>query len=147
MSVRGFTLLEVLVALTIVGLGMLAVFTQAGQSTHVTVLMQERTLASWIAGNRITERAISRSWPDIGETGGELEYAGRQWRWRETVVATPSPALRRIDVAVALAARPDEVVHTTSAFLGEPPPPLLISPWVRDAVFEGDDPADGSAVQ
>lgn len=142
MSSRGFTLLEVLVALTIVGLGMLAVFTQAGQSTHATILMQERTLASWIAANQITEAGLSRTWPEVGERGGEVEYAGRRWRWRETVVATPSPALRRIDVTVALADRPDEVLHTASGFLGEPPPAQLLSPWVRGGVL--DDFEDGA---
>ncbi len=147
MSPRGFTLLEVLVALTIVALGMLAVFTQAGQSTHATVLIQERTLASWIAGNRITEVALSRSWPEIGERGGEVEYGGRRWRWREVVVATPSPALRRIDVSVALADRPDEVLHTASGFLGEPPPPMPVSPWVRGGVLDGNEALPEGAVQ
>jgi general secretion pathway protein I len=127
----GFTLLEVLVALVIVGLGMLAVFTQAGQSTFTTVLIQERTLAGWIAANRITELALEPAWPELGETGGEVDFADRRWRWQQRVVETLSPALRRVDVEVALLERPERVLHSASAFLGEPPPPALSSPWSR----------------
>jgi general secretion pathway protein I len=129
MRTRGFTLIEVMVALVIVGLGMMAVFTQAGQSTFATVLMQERTLASWIATNRITELALETSWPELGETGGEIEFGGRNWRWEQRIVATPSPALRRVDITVALLDTPGRGLHTASAFLGEPPPPQLGSPW------------------
>lgn len=144
MTGRGFTLLEVLVALVIVGLGMLAVFTQAGQSTFATVLIQERTLASWIAANRITELALEPAWPELGESGGEIEFAGRRWRWQQRVVATPSPALRRVDIEVALLDRPDQVLHSAAAFFGEPPPPGLFSPWSRSLPI---DEAPGGAVQ
>ncbi len=141
MNVRGFTLLEVLVALAIVALGMMAVFTQAGQSTFATIWVQERTLASWIASNRITELALSPNWPETGESGGEVEFAGRRWRWQEQITATPSAALRRVDVTVALASRPDETLHSAAAFLGQPPPPQLVSPWSRGT------PLDEGAVQ
>jgi general secretion pathway protein I len=120
---RGFTLIEVLVALAIVAVGMVGVFIQAGQATWSTVLMRDRVLASWIAANHITELGLQSQWPSIGESGGELEFAGRQWRWRAEVTATPSDALRRVDVHVAPASRPDDPIHTASGFLGRPPPP------------------------
>ncbi len=131
MNARGFTLIEVLVALAIVALGMMAVFTQAGQSTFATIFIQERTLASWIASNRLTELALSPSWPEPGESGGEVEFAGRLWRWQERIAETPSAAIRRVDVTVALAERPEEIIHNAAAFLGQPPPPQLVSPWSR----------------
>ena len=48
---RGFTLLEVLVALVIVGLGMIAVFGQISQSLTATARLRDKTLATWV-GNR-----------------------------------------------------------------------------------------------
>jgi len=126
---RGFTLLEVLVALAIVSLGMLAVFSQAGQSIQATVLMRDKTIASWIAMNRMTEIALDSGLPETGEGNGELEFAGRRWRWREEISETPAPAIRRVDISVSLERRPDETLHTLSGFLGRRPPAPATSPW------------------
>lgn len=126
---RGFTLIEVLVALAIVAVGMVGVFIQAGQATWATVLMRDRVLAGWIASNHITDLGLQAQWPSIGESGGEVEFAGRQWRWRAQVSATPSDALRRVDVDVSLADRPDDPIHTASGFLGQPPQPQPGPRW------------------
>lgn len=129
---RAFTLLEVLVALAIVAVGMVAVFTQAGQATHATALMRDKTMASWIAMNRMTEIALETGFPDPGEGGGELEFGDRRWLWREEISDTPSPAIRRVDIRVSLEQRPDRTIHTLSGFLGRRPPPAAVSPWAPD---------------
>ena len=55
---KGFTLLEVLVALAIIGLGMVAVFSQLNQSLLAASRLRDKTLASWIALDRITELRV-----------------------------------------------------------------------------------------
>jgi general secretion pathway protein I len=125
---RGFTLLEVLVALAIVALGMSAVFLQAGQSTTATVLVRDKVLAGWIAANRFNDLSLQSMPPAVGEMGGEVTYAGRQWRWRTQVSITPAVMLRA-DVEVALASAPDQILHTVSGFLGPALPPPAGLPW------------------
>ena len=84
----GFTLVEVLVALFVVTLGMTAVFMQLGQYSMNANFVREKTLASWIASNRLTEMSIQPNWPDIGEAEDTVEFANREWRLSITTSAS-----------------------------------------------------------
>src|SRR5687767_1083087 len=97
---RGFTLIEVVVALAILGIGMLAVFKTIGDTVHNVDELRDRSFAEWIADNRITEIRISGEMPSVEETTGEVEFAGRRWHWVTTVSQTQVQGLRRIDVRV-----------------------------------------------
>ena len=97
---RGFTLVEVLVALAIVSIGMLAVFKVIGDTAHNVAYLRDRSFAAWIADNRITELRLSGEMPSVDETKGDLEFAGRRWHWVQKVATTPVDGLRRIDVSV-----------------------------------------------
>lgn len=143
--VRAFTLLEVLVALAIVAVGMVAVFVQAGQATHATALMRDKSMASWIAMNRMTEISLEAGFPDPGEGGGTVEFGDRRWLWREEISDTPSPAIRRVDIRVSLENRPDQTLHTLSGFLGRRPPPPAVSPWAPGMLAPPEGPDDEAA--
>lgn len=97
---RGFTLVEVVVALAIVAIGMLAVFKTIGDTTHNVSNLRDRSFATWIADNRITEIRVSGEMPSVEETAGEVEFAGRSWHWVTKVSQTQVKGLRRIDVSV-----------------------------------------------
>jgi general secretion pathway protein I len=96
----GFTLVEVVVALAIVAVGMLAVFKTIGDTVNNVSYLRDRSFAAWIADNRITEIRISGQMPSVDETDGDLEYAGRRWYWTANVAQTPVEGIRRIDVRV-----------------------------------------------
>lgn len=116
---RGFTLVEVVVALAIVAIGMLAVFRVIGDAAHSVEYLRDRTLAGWIADNRITEMRVSGTFPSIDETRGEVEFAGRRWRWVAAVAQTPVDGLRRIDVRVRRDSDPeDSALATVTGFIG-----------------------------
>jgi general secretion pathway protein I len=97
---RGFTLVEVVVALAIVAIGMLAVFKTIGDTISNVSTLRDRSFAAWIADNQITELRLSGQMPSVDETAGDLEYAGRRWYWVAKVSQTPVDGLRRIDVSV-----------------------------------------------
>lgn len=118
----GFTLIEALVALVIVSLGMMAVNMQLNQFAVTSIYIQQKTLASWIATNVLTELSVQSEWPEPGDSEDEVEYAGRLWRYRIEISETQVENLRRADVSVALAEQPDSVLHTVSGFI-EPPAP------------------------
>ncbi|MDH5276910.1 MAG: type II secretion system minor pseudopilin GspI [Gammaproteobacteria bacterium] len=118
----GFTLLEVLVALVIVALGLMAAFGQVNQSLTVASRLRDKTLAHWIATNEMTKLRLLAEFPAIGSRSDEVEMARTEWRYTIKVVKTPVEALRRVDISVALAERPDTVVTTLTGFLGRPPP-------------------------
>jgi general secretion pathway protein I len=130
-NVGGFTLIETVVALLIVALGMTAVYMQVGQFASTAIYMQDKTLASWIGSNIITELSIARDWPELGDSEDEIEYANRDWRISIVISETEVENLRRADVSVALADRPERVIHTVSGLI-EPPVPDGFPPlnWI-----------------
>jgi general secretion pathway protein I len=113
----GFTLLEVMVALAIVAIGLMAAFNGVIHMAHSTSVLRERALADWIAMNQISEIRISGDFPDVGRFDGDAEFAGREWRWEATVSETGVTDLRRIDMAVAYQGRPEDVVTIMTGFV------------------------------
>jgi general secretion pathway protein I len=99
--VRGFTLIEVMAALVIVSLGMMAVIQAVSQTASNNAYLRQKTIAQWVAMNRITEIRLAAQPPTTGESSGEVEMAGERWRWSTQVTAVPTTTMRRIDVGVA----------------------------------------------
>jgi general secretion pathway protein I len=135
---RGFTLLESMVALAIVALGMMAVHTQLNRFVISAVITEEKTLASWIASNKLTELSVATTWPEIGTSDDEVEFAQRDWQLEIEISETQVENLRRADVRVFLSQNPDRLIHTLSALI-EPPPPAGFLPvrWFSAQIGAG----------
>jgi general secretion pathway protein I len=115
----GFTLLEVLAALVIISLGMLGVIEAISQTASNSIRMRDRSLAHWVAMNRLTEVRLQTRPPKIDKTSDEVEMAGRKWRWTMEVTETPVQSLRRIDIRVAEAdADEDSSLTNVTGFYG-----------------------------
>jgi len=116
---RGFTLIEVLAALVIVALGMLGVIQAVTQTARNGAYLREKTLAHWIAMNVITEQRLQATPPEVAETSDEVEFAGQRWRWTNKVTQTEVESLRRMDVSVRPADRPEgQALTTVTGFYG-----------------------------
>ncbi len=98
-ATRGFTLIEVLVALVIVALGMSALLESLGSAADTATWLRDKSFAQWIAFNQLATLRLSGTLPSAGTTAGELDYAGRHWRWRQVVTTMGFPGLFRIDVS------------------------------------------------
>lgn len=99
---RGFTLIEVMAALIIVSLGMMAVIQAVSQSANNSAYLRDKSIAHWVAMNRVTEMRLAPQAPATGESSGEVDMGGKRWRWSAQVSQTQLPTMRRIDVGVAL---------------------------------------------
>jgi general secretion pathway protein I len=115
----GFTLIEVLAALVIVGLGMLGVIQAVIQSANQGTYLREKTLAHWIAMNLVTERRLMTSPPEVGTSSDIIEFAGQRWRWSVKVSETTVESMHRFDVSVGLADAPEsEKLASAIGFYG-----------------------------
>lgn len=135
----GFTLIEVMVALTIVALSLGAVAASVSQMVDAGTTMRERTYASWIAQNKIAELRLANVIPEVSDTSGELEYAGIEWAWRANISETGVENLFRVDVAISYPGS-DVAIRTVSGFIGEPGIPGASNrAWSRSSQAIGED--------
>lgn len=119
---QAFTLVEVMVALAIIALSLTAVAAKMGRMIDTSNSMRERTYASWIAQNKITELRLANVIPEVTATSGEVDYANKTWGWRAVVSESGIENLYRVDVSISYAGS-DDVIRTVTGFIGEPVPP------------------------
>jgi len=97
---RGFTLIEVLVALAIVTVGMAAVLGTLTSSADTVAYLRDKTFANWVALNQIALVRTSGQLPALGNSDGDTDFAGRKWHWHQEVNTTQVPGMVRMDVSV-----------------------------------------------
>jgi general secretion pathway protein I len=119
---NGFTLVEILVALAIVAIALAAGMRALAQSTESASALKARTLALWVAQNRLAAAQVATPWPALGNSTGEAEEAGARFVWQASVTTTPNPAFRRIDITIAEPQAPDYALARLTGFLGNPEP-------------------------
>jgi general secretion pathway protein I len=122
MRSRGFTLIEILVALAIIAVALAAGMRALAQSADSATALKARTLGLWVAQNRLAAAQISTPWPAPGNYRGNATQAGAQFLWREAVTTTPNPAFRRIEISVMEPNRPDYMIARLVGFIGNSQP-------------------------
>ena len=127
-------------ALAIVGLGLVAVFGQLNQTLIAASIMRDRTLAHWVAMNRLAELRLSGELPEVGERSDEVEMGGVEWSYELKFSEVGLENIRRVDVAVSFADSPDRVVTELIGILGKSPQqaaPAVWTPLDPNAEFAG----------
>jgi general secretion pathway protein I len=99
-AASGFTLVEVLVALTIVALALGAGMRAAGNLTRNTGRLADVTHAQWCAENALTDLRLARQFPGVGEAEFNCEQRGRQYRGQLITQTTQNPNFRLVTAAV-----------------------------------------------
>ena len=119
MRARGFTLIEVLVAVAILAIALAATSRAAGIATDSALETRQRLLATWAAQNRIAELRARRAFPPAATTRLTTEQAGLAMLLEETVTDTPNPTIRKVEIAVADARTPGRVMTRLTAYVSQ----------------------------
>ena len=114
----GFTLLEVLIALVVLAIALAAAVTATSRYVDNSAYLRDRSLAHWVAMNRITEAYLETEWPGVGTKRGDESMGGNEWAWSREVLATADDDVRRVEVEVRVAAGDDHPVAKLVGFIG-----------------------------
>jgi len=97
-SKRGFTLLEVLIALAIVAMSVGALLGTITSSASNVSYLKDKTLAEWVALNRLTEIRIAQQMESPGKRTGNAEMGGMRWQWEQDITELPIEGMFRVEV-------------------------------------------------
>ncbi len=96
----GFTLIEVLVALFVTGVVLLAGMRALGVVTQASDALGPRLAAQWSADNVQAGLRLDGVWPDVGDSSFDCSQGAYRFICHQHVSPTPNPAFRRVDVQV-----------------------------------------------
>ncbi|WP_419810664.1 type II secretion system minor pseudopilin GspI [Bacterioplanoides sp.] len=97
---RGFTLLEVMIAVTIFAVIATTISQTTSQSVGNLLYLQDKTLAAFVAENQLAEVRLA-PFPNVGDANDVIDMAGREWRVNTKIENTQLPDTRRVTVSVA----------------------------------------------
>ena len=123
--INGFTLLEVLAALAVISIALVALFSSLSQGTRLTSRVEERMIGNWVASNTMTETKSTTNWPQLGEQNTDVEMAGRTWHVIQSVKPTEDENIRRIEVTVSIDKKGSYSVASLFGYFINPKPKLV----------------------
>jgi general secretion pathway protein I len=118
-SQRGFTMIEVLVALAIIAVALAASIRAVGSLASGEVDLHRRLLAGWSADNTLAQLRLTHAWPNVGETSFDCSQGNLQLLCTEHVTATPNPVFRRVEVMVTMPGRSANLAQMVTVVANE----------------------------
>jgi len=124
-SVRGFTLLEVLIALGVLAVALGAITQTIGNATSNVSHLRDKTFAHWVAMNQVAELQATQDFPSLGTEKGSEVMANHEWFWERTVNKTPgreeiSNRSRQIIIEVKKNRNDKNSIVSVMTFVGKP---------------------------
>jgi general secretion pathway protein I len=117
---QGFTLLEILVALTILATALAAIITMATTQAVNTTHLRDKTLAHWVAMNQIAQLQLTADWPAKGKKQGKEEMGEHEWHWVRIIKETPDGRTRQVNIEVYFDKQDERPVTSLTSFLSQP---------------------------
>ena len=97
---RGFTLVEVLIALAIIAISLGAILNTSGNQASQAAYLKQKTIAHWVAMNELTQLQLSDEFPSTGESTGVTEMNNTEWHWIRKTIKTEDDDARQVEFTV-----------------------------------------------
>lgn len=117
---RGFTLIEVLIALAVLAIALSAVIKGVSANVNNAAHLRDRMLAHWVVMNKLAELQVDAVFPVPGVSNGTALMAEQEWAWQVTVSNTPDPSVRRLDVEVRSRKEDKQPLDSMVGYVGQP---------------------------
>jgi len=119
MNARGFTLIEILVAVAILAVALAATTRAAGVATDGAFETRQKLLATWAVENRVAELRARHAFPDTSTTNSTVVQGGLTLAIEQTTSATANSTIRKVDLAASEAANPGRVIARLTAYVAQ----------------------------
>lgn len=119
-SILGFTLIEVLVAMSIIAVSLMAASRVALNALNSSEYLKLKLSADWVAQNRLETHSIYKEWMPAGVFRGQEEQAGILLNWEEEITDTPNPTFKKVVVNVYEPSNPEYSLRRLVGFLVKP---------------------------
>ena len=97
---KGFTLIEVMVALAVVAIGLAAVLKAINEEVAGADLTRNKTIALWLLENKASEIRLNTVLPNLGINQGDLNVFNQKWHWQTTTTATKNTKILKVEIAI-----------------------------------------------
>ena len=116
---QGFTMVEVLVALAIIAVALVASLRAVGMLATDEAELHRRLLAGWSADNALAQLHLARQWPELGTTTFDCPQGNLPLTCTQRVSATPNPTFRRVEVSVTTPGRAGNLAQLVTVVANE----------------------------
>jgi len=116
----GFTLIEMMVAMTILAVGMGAIIKAAGENANNAAFLRDREIARWIASDRLTELQVGNTWDNKSSKKGDVDMLNIRWYWQARIQKVQDPDLRRVDIEVRRDKDAESYLYSVTGFIANP---------------------------
>ncbi|WP_189379230.1 type II secretion system minor pseudopilin GspI [Thalassotalea profundi] len=96
----GFTLIEVLLAMSIFSIAGIALLSTADTHMNNLTILEKKTYADWVASDQLVEANLDSTWPPKNNQKGQVELANHTWFWTQKVIKTTDNNMRAVVVEV-----------------------------------------------
>ncbi|MCZ4338209.1 type II secretion system minor pseudopilin GspI [Shewanella colwelliana] len=116
-NLQGMTLLEVIVALAVFAIAAVSITKSLGDQMANMPILEERTLAQWVASNQMVDARLEGKFPDLGKKEGSVDLADKEWFWRKEVIKTTDDNFRMIRISVSDDERYGRIIAQVSSYV------------------------------
>ncbi|MCJ8319694.1 MAG: type II secretion system minor pseudopilin GspI [Colwellia sp.] len=118
-NIKGFTLLEVLLAMAVFAIAGVALLGAAGNNFANISHLETKMLANWVASNQLVSSSLDQSWPPKNNKKGQVEMAGRAWYWQQKVIKTTDENMRAIVMEVRLTQDNEQALTSLMTYISK----------------------------
>ncbi|WP_440877165.1 type II secretion system minor pseudopilin GspI [Thalassotalea sp. PLHSN55] len=119
---KGFTLLEVLLAMAVFSIAGIALLSAAQNNFTSLNHLENRMLANWVASNQLVEVTLDSTWPPKNNKKGKVELAGRDWYWQQKVLKTTDKTMRSVEIEVRLDEKAEKPISSLTTYIAQATP-------------------------
>lgn len=118
---RGFTLIEIMVALSILAISMVTIYKSVAGYVNNASHLEQRTFAQWVAVYVAEKERMTKPWPNLGKSDDVVEgYAGHDWFYRIEVLKNEAAWMRTVNVEVFIDEESDNALGQLTYYVVRP---------------------------